>query len=164
MAKKYVVFFKSIAKYWFYYLIIIIVIVAFFNMVAAIWLTLISIALFGISYIPSQFFENNLVKLMKNYYKIEDNTIARELKRPLEKVQKKMYDLAQNQEKKEWLIVYLNKRYIYYHQETIEKFKELYNKGHGEKEILEELQEIDLKTRSEVKAIKDTLIKYQRLR
>ena len=164
MPKKYVVFFKSIAKYWFYYLIIIIVIVAFFNMVAAIWLTLISIALFGISYVPSQFFENNLVKLMKNYYKIEDNTIARELKRPLEKVQKKMYDLAQNQEKKEWLIVYLNKRYIYYHQETIEKFKELYNKGHGEKEILEELQEIDLKTRSEVKAIKDTLIKYQRLR
>jgi len=164
MPKKYTVFFKSMAKYWFFFLVIAIIVIALFNMVVAIWITLISIVLFGISYVPSLFFENNLVKLMKNYYKIEDDTIARELKRPIEKVQEKMYNLAQKQDNKPWLIVYLNKRYIFYHQETIEKFKELYSKGYGEKEILEDLQEIDLKTRSEVKAIKDTLIKHQRLR
>ena len=40
----------------------------------------------------------------------------------------------------------------------------MYKEGQGEKEILEELLENDIQTRSEVKIIKDTLIKYQRLR
>jgi len=163
MPKKYNAIIKALTKYWFYILVFIIIIVAVFNLVVAVWITLISIVVFGISYIPSLFFGNTLVNLMTNYYKIEDDMIARELKRPLEKVQEKMYDLAQKQENKLWLIVYLNKRYIFYHEETVEKFKELYNRGHGEKEILENLQEIDLKTRAEVKAIKDTLIKYHRL-
>jgi flagellar motor component MotA len=162
--KKSKVIFKSITKYWFYIGIIIIIIIAIFNIVLAIWLTLISVVLFIISSIPSLFFAKNVVKLMENYYKIEDEMIARELKRPLEKVQEKMYDLAQNQENKAWLIVYLNKRYIFYHQDIVKKFIKLYKEGQGEKEILEELLENDIQTRSEIKMIKDTLIKYQRLR
>ncbi len=164
MPKNYEVFLKYIKQYWFFLLLIVIILIAFFNTIVAIVLTLICLLLYLFSYIPSLFFDNTLVKLMKNYYKIEDDRIAQELKRPLDKIRRKMYELANNQEKNEWLIVYLNKRYIFYHQETIDKFLELYNKGKSEKEILGELHEIDLQTRAEIKAIKDTLLRHQRLR
>ena len=120
--KKSKVIFKSITKYWFYIGIIIIIIIAILYLDFAIWLTIIGVVLCIISFIPSLFFEKNIVKLMENYYKIEDEMIAQELKRPLEKVQEKMYDLAQSQGNKAWLIVYLNKRYIFYHQEIVKKF------------------------------------------
>jgi len=100
---------------------------------------------------------------MKGFYKIEDELIARKLKKTLKKVRDEMFELSQSQRKKKWLIVFLNKQYIFYHQETIQEFKTVYNKGFTEKEILDSLIEYKVNTRVEIKAIKETLIKLERL-
>jgi hypothetical protein len=163
MPKKYIVFFKTIGRKWFVFLVIIIVIIAFFNPIAAIWMAGITIALFALSYIPRFFFKNKLLKDMKGFYKIEDELIARKLRKPLKKVREEMFELSQNQSKKDWLIVFLNKQYTYYHQETIQAFKAVYNKGFTEKEILDSLKEYKVNTRLEIKSIIDSLIKLERL-
>ena len=93
---------------------------------------------------------------MKQFYKI-----ARKFEKPIEVIQDKLFELSQNQEKKKWLIVFLNKQYIFYHQETIEKFQEYYNKGFSEKEILDNLKDYKIITKAEIKAIND--IKLNRL-
>ncbi len=163
MPKKYIVFFKTIGRKWFAFLVIIIVIIAFFNLIAAIWMAAITIVLFALSYIPRFFFKNKLHKFMKGFYKIEDELIARKLRKPLEKVREEMFELSQNQEKRKWLIVFLNKQYIYYHIETIDVFKKVYNKGYTEKEILDNLKDYKVNTRMEIKAISENLIKLKRL-
>ncbi|MHA1986887.1 MAG: hypothetical protein ACW98D_09630 [Promethearchaeota archaeon] len=163
MPKKYIVFFKTIGRKWFVFLVILIVIIAFFNQILAIWMAGITIALFLLSYIPRFFFKNKIHKFMKGFYKIEDELIARKLKKTLKKVREEMFELSQNQKKKKWLIVFLNKQYIFYHQETIQEFKTVYNKGFSEKEILDSLNEYKVNTRVEIKAIKETLIKLERL-
>ncbi|MEJ2295694.1 MAG: hypothetical protein P8Y23_13145 [Candidatus Lokiarchaeota archaeon] len=100
---------------------------------------------------------------MRKFPAIEDKTLAKKFEKPIKTIQEKLFELSQNQEKKDWVIIYLNKQYIVYNEKTVNKFKELYNKGFGEKEILENLQRFGIKTRAEVKAITDTLIKYNKL-
>jgi hypothetical protein len=163
MPKKYIVFFKTIGRRWFLFLVIIIIIVAFFNPIAAIWMAGITLGLFLLSYIPKLFFKNRLHKFMKNYYKIEDELIARKFNKSVRKIRDDMFELSQNQEKRKWLVIFLNKQYIFYHQETIQSFKDAYNKGYTEKEILDNLKDYKVTTRAEIKAIKETLIKLERL-
>lgn len=179
MPKKYVVFYKSIGRKWFLFLVVAIFIVAIYSYYkykrfeAAIVITVISLILLILSYIPSLFFTRKLMKLMKIYYRIEDKTIGRLMNKSLQKIQEKMFDLSQKQVKKKkwqfwlknknWLIIYLDKQYLFYHQQTISRFKELYYKGFGDKEILEQLKEYELKSKSEVKAIIEELIKYDKL-
>jgi len=100
---------------------------------------------------------------MKQFYKIEDELIARKFKKPITVIQDELFELSQNQEKKKWLIAFLNKQYIFYHQETIEKFQELYNKGFSEKEILDNLKDYKIITKAEIKIIRENLIKLNRL-
>ena len=100
---------------------------------------------------------------MKKFYKIEDELIARKLKKPIKKIRDEMFELSQNQEKKKWVIVFINKQYICYHQDTITAFKEIYNKGYSEKEMLDNLKNYKIDTRGEIKTIQDTLIKLDRL-
>ena len=100
---------------------------------------------------------------MKGFFMVEDDTIAEEFKRPIREIREKMFDISQDQNKKKWLIVFLNKRYIFYHKDTVVKFTDLHNQGYGDKEILDGLQENDLRTRAEVNAIRDTLKKHKRL-
>ena len=100
---------------------------------------------------------------MKKFYKIEDELIARKFNKPIEVIRDELFELSQNQEKKKWLIAFLNKQYIFYHQETIEKFQELYNKGYSEKEILDGLKDYKIITKAEIKVIKESLIKLNRL-
>ncbi|MFX1343859.1 MAG: hypothetical protein ACFFBC_00760 [Promethearchaeota archaeon] len=163
MPKKYIVFFKSIGRRWFLILVIIIVIIAFFNPIAAIWMAGITLVMFLLSFIPRLFFKNKLNRFMKKYYKIEDELIARKLNKPINKIRDEMFELSQNQEKKKWLIVFLNKQYICYHENTINAFKEIYNKGYSEKEMLDNLKDYKINTRQEIKAIQDTLVKLDRL-
>ena len=179
MPKKYIVFYKSIGRKWFLFLVVAIFIVAIYSYYkykkfeAAIVITVISLILLVLSYIPSLFFTRKLMKLMKIYYRIEDKTIGRLMDKSLQKIQEKMFDLSQKQVKKKkwqfwlknknWLIIYLDKQYLFYHQQTISRFKELYYKGFGDKEILEQLKEYELKSKSEVKAITEELIKYDKL-
>ena len=101
---------------------------------------------------------------MLNYYRIDDKMIAKELGRTLSDIQEKMFNMWQKQKYNDWLIIFLNKQYIFYHELTIEKFKEFYKKGFADKEILEKLKEYDIETRAEVKSIEDALIKYNKLR
>ncbi len=163
MPKKYVVVFKSIGRKWFLILIGIILLVFWMNREAAIWITAITLVLFLLSYIPVFFFKNKLIRHMKKYYMVEEDTIAKEIARSLRQVQEKMFEISQEQTKKKWLIVFLNKRYIFYNKVTIDKLKELYSEGYGEGEILEKLQKYDLRTRAEVKIITETLSKLDRL-
>lgn len=100
---------------------------------------------------------------MKKFYKIEDELIARKFKKPLQKIQDEMFELSQKQEKKNWLIIFLNKQYIFYHQETIEAYRKFYNKGYSEKEILDNLNDYKISTRAEIKAIKEYLVKLDRI-
>ena len=163
MPKKYVVFFKSIGRRWFLILVIIIVIIAFFNPIAAIWMAGITLVMFLLSFIPRLFFKNKLHRFMKKYYKIEDELIARKFNQAINKIRDEMFELSQNQEKKKSLIVFLNKQYICYHEDTINAFKEIYNKGYSEKEMLDNLKDYKINARQEIKAIQDTLIKLDRL-
>jgi len=130
---------------------------------AAIILTIITIVLFILSYIPSFFFKNRLLRFLKKYYRIKENDIINEFNKEKNKIRKSLFELAQNQEKRDWLLILLNSNYIFYHSDLVEKFKELYNKGYGEKEIFENLKKVDIKTRSEIKVIQETLKRNQRL-
>ena len=163
MPKKWKVVIITIGRKWFLILLVIIIIVAIYNPIAAIWMSGITLALFLLSFIPELFFKNKLHKFLKKFYKIEDELIARKFNTPLKKIRDELFELSQNQEKKGWLITFVNKQYIFYHQETIEKYMEVYNKGFNEKEILDNLKDFKVNTRAEIKVIKETLIKLDRL-
>ncbi len=183
MPSKIVIFLKTILKYWFIYLVVAILIIYLYYPTHAIWITVISIILIGLSFLPGLYFRLRLVKFMKEYYRIDDKTIAKYFKKALRKIQNKMFSLSKKQEgkkwlkklikgrsdsskkleKKKWLINFFNKQYIFYHKETIEKIKELYYKGYSDKEILEDLKDYEIKSRDEFKSIIETLIKYERL-
>ena len=163
MPKKYIVVFKTIGRRWFLFLVAIIIIVAIYNSIVALWMTGITLVLFLLSFIPSLLFKKKLNKFLNKYSKIEDEIIAKKFNRPIKKVREEMFELSQNQMKKKSLIIFLNKQYIFYHQETIEKFLEFYNQGYSEKEILDNLKDYKLNTRTEIKVIKETLVKLDRL-
>ena len=163
MPGKFVKALKTIGRKWFIFLIVIILIVFFFNQIAAIIITIITIVLFGISYVPTLMFSKKLNKFLSNINVIEDKVVARRLKRPLAQVQEKMYKLSKNQNKKEWLITFYNGHYSFYNEKVVKRFKVFYNKGLGEKEILEKLRNYEIKTRAEIKAIKEALVNLDRL-
>ncbi|MFX1302522.1 MAG: hypothetical protein ACFFBV_06955 [Promethearchaeota archaeon] len=163
MPKKWKVILKTIGRKWFLFLVVIIIVVAIYNPIVAIWMTGITLVLFLLSYVPRLLFKNKLQKFMKNFYKIEDELIARKFKKTLQKVQDEMFKLSQNQEKKKWLIIFLNKQYVFYHQKTIDAYEKYYNKGYSEKEILDNLNDYKITTRAEIKAIKENLVKLDRI-
>lgn len=123
----------------------------------------ITLGLFLLSFIPGYLFKNKFYKFMLNHNKIEDELIARRFKKPIKKVREELFELSQKQMKKRWLIIFLDKHYVFYNQETIDKFAELYNKGFNEKEILNNLTDFKLATRNEIKVIKESLLKLERL-
>ncbi len=164
MPGKFVTVLKTIGRKWFIFLVAVIIIVFFFNQIAAIIITIITIVLFGISYIPTLLFSKKLKKFLSNINVIEDKSVARRLKRPLSQVQENMYKLSKNQNKKDWLITFYNGHYSFYNEKVIEKFKDFYNKGLGEKEILEQLKNFEINTRAEIKTIEETLVNNDRLK
>ena len=163
MSGKFVKALKTIGRRWFIFLIIAILIVFIFNQIAAIILVIITIVLFGLSYIPTLLFSKKLNKFLNNIDFIDDKSVSRNLKRPLALIQEKMYKISKNQSNKDWLITYCNGHYSFYNEKIINKFKELYNKGLGEKEILEKLRNFEINTRVEIKSIRDALINFDRL-
>ncbi|MFX1273510.1 MAG: hypothetical protein ACFFBP_21005 [Promethearchaeota archaeon] len=171
MPKKYIILIKKFRQHIITIIFLTIALIALLfinvNPVATIWICVITILLlafsFLVSYINSLFFTKKLNKTLKSHYKIDDRMVARKLKEPLKKIQEKMYDLTQYQSNKEWLIIFLERHYIYYHKEVIVKFNELYSMGSNEKEILEGLKDFDIETRAEIKSIRETLIKHNRI-
>jgi hypothetical protein len=157
------VFLKRIWRSWFIILVVIIIIVAFYEQLVAIILTAITLVLFILSYVPSLFFKNRVKRYLKKYYRIKDVDVIKHFNNKKDKVKKLLFDLAQDQEKKDWLIVFVNNHYIYFHKDVIKKYLELFQKGYGEKKIFELLQKIDIEERAEIKAIKTTLEENDRL-
>lgn len=163
MPSKIIVFFKRVGRNWFLIFIIAVIFVFFIEQILAIWLVGIALVLYLLSFLPNIFFKRSLKGKMMEYYMIEEDTIAHKMKKSLRKIRETLFKLSQKQHKKTYLIVYLDNRYIYFHEETVNKFNELYKKGFGEKEILEGMKKYDLQTKSEVKYILNTLKKHNRL-
>lgn len=164
MLKKTGYFFRAIGRNWFSFLVFFIVFIFFYNQILGIWLTILTIIIFTLSYIPSLFFKKKLITFMKGFDVINDISIAKRLKRQITKIRKKMFLISKNQKKKKWLIVFLDNAYIFYNEKVIQTFKELYEKGYGEKEILEEIKNhFNINTRAEIKVIENTLVNQKRL-
>jgi hypothetical protein len=145
-------------------LIVSILIIFLINKILAIWVTLVLLALAILVYIYSLTFKRKIIRTVQKYNRITDTDIAEELNTRVEKLRKKLARLHKRQKKRIGLVVFLNNRYIFYNNDTINEFKQLYSKGLKEKEILENLKKsIDIKTRAEVKVIKDTLINHKKL-
>ena len=118
-----------IRKSWFFVLIVVIIVIFVYDRIIALLITFVLIFAFIISYIPSLSFKKRLIKVMNKYKKVEDLTISRNIRRPLPIVQNYMFKLSKRQKRKKWLIVYLNKRYIFYNKKTIQEFLKLYGYG-----------------------------------
>ena len=151
-------------KYWYYLMLAAIIILFFVNNIAAIILTIIFSITLIIYYMVSANFKVKLMKFMENYQMIEDHEIADKLMLPLSDIKESLSNIAKKQKRKQWLIVYSNNCYIFYNQIVIEKFKELFNKGLNEKQIFNKLsEEISIKSRAQIKAIENALIKFNRI-
>ncbi len=163
MPRKFVKTLKTIGRKWFMFLVVVIIIVFIFYQIAAIIITIITIILFALSYIPTLLFNKKLNKFLSGVDSIDDKTLARKLKRPLAQIQEKINKLSKKQDKKNSLIIFTNGHYIFYNEKIVTNFKACYTKGLGEKEVLEKLKKFDIKTRTEIKAIEESLIKHNRL-
>lgn len=163
MLEKFKLILLSLRKYWILFVAFIILIISFYNLIAAIWITVIVIIIYLITDVPSLFFSIKFKKFIKEYKSVDDKTISKLLKKPLKKIQEQMFLMSIKQKNKEYLIIFLNKQYIFFNEKTIETFTKLYNSGLGEKEILEKLKNFKVMTRAQVKLIEETLIKNDRL-
>ena len=163
MPRKFVKTLKTIGRKWFIFLVVVILIVFLFYPLAAIIITVISIVLFALSYVPTLMFYKKLDKFLSEVDSIDDKVVARKFKRSLAQIQERMFKLSKKQSKKNFLITFTNGHYIFYNEKIITNFKSYYNKGLGEKEVLEKLKKFDIKTRTEIKTIEETLIKHDRL-
>ncbi|MFX1356204.1 MAG: hypothetical protein ACFFA8_02885 [Promethearchaeota archaeon] len=156
---------RIISISFFYVMLAFILVIFLYNQVFAIILAAFILVIYLVSYLTSLSFKKRLIKTLKNYSLLNDNEIARKIRRPLEDVRSILFTLAKNQKRKKWLIVFINKRYVFYNGETVEKFTELYSMGFNEKQILQTLQKnIRIKTRAEIKAIETTLMNQKRLK
>jgi len=143
----------------------IILILYIFNQIIGIFLAGLVFAVYFVSFLISLSSKRNLLKILQKYSTITDKEISNKLERPLDDVRSILFSLAKNQKKKKWLIVFLNKRYIFLNDSAVESFKQLYHMGYNEKKILEHLQRnTRIKSRAEVKAIELTLTHQKRLK
>lgn len=164
MSKKPRSIFKKLRELWFVLIIAVIIIIFIFNREIAIWIAVGLLAILIAYYVPSLSFKRRLTRFMKKYHMIEDKTIAQKLTRPVEEIREVMQKLSIHQKRNKYLIVFVNDRYIFYHKNIIREFEELYYNGYNEKSIFEVFKpKINIRTRAEIKSIKDTLIHQKRL-
>ena len=161
VVSKLIVYIKKIT---FYLLLGIVVVVFVFDQILGIWLAGIFFILYLVSYLIALSSKRRLLRLMQDYSIISDKEIADKLERPLDDIRKILSSLSKNQKNKKWLIVFLNKRYIFLNENGVESFKQLYKQGYSEKIIVENLQqEMKIRSRADVKAIEITLATHNRL-
>jgi len=154
----------NIKKIIFYLILGIIIFIFVYNQILGIWLAGSFFIIYIVSYLITLSSKRRLLRLMQEYSIISDKEIADKLKRPLDDIRKILSSLSKNQRNKKWLIVFLNKRYIFLNENGVESFKQLYKQGFSEKLILENLQqEMKIRSRAEVKAIEITLATHNRL-
>ena len=101
MLEKSKLYLKAIKKYWIFIFAIIVIAISFANLPVAIWIALIALIVYLASWIPSIMFSRNFKKLMKEYKTIDDITISKKVKKPLNKIQERMFILSQKQNNKD---------------------------------------------------------------
>jgi hypothetical protein len=155
----------NIAKrFVFYGLLGVLFVVFFVNRILGLWLSGFFFLAYFISYMISASSKRKLLRAIRGYLIISDEEIAKKLKRPIEDVRNILFSLSKNQKKKDWLVVYLNKRYLFLNDRAVKHFELLYYKGYNEKRILENLQhKMRIKSRAEVKAIVTTMANQNRI-
>ena len=165
MSKKDVDIFTILKKIWIFLLIGVVLIIFLFNREIAIWVTIISLVTLIIYYLPYLSFKSRMIRFMNQHSKIEDKNVAQNFGVKLDEIKEKMHKLFQSQKRKKWLIVFLSNRYIFYREDIISKFKELYYRQYNEKQIFENLKgTVNIRTRAEIKAILDTLVNLNKLK
>ena len=143
----------------------IILIYYIYNQLVGIFLASLVFVVYLVSFLISLSSKRSLLRVIREYPTISDKEISNKMKRPLDDVRNILFSLSKNQKKKKWLIVFLNKRYIFLNERAVENFKQLYHMGYNEKKILEHLQRnTRIKSRAEVKAIELTLTNQDRLK
>ncbi len=134
-----------------------------FNQILAILITVALLSIALIVYLISLSFKKKLIRSMERHLRIIDMDIALELDEPIEKIRKTLDKLLKNQKSRWGLLIFLNNRYIYYNNFSVDRLLELFDHDLKEKEILEQLRDsIGIRTRAEVKVIKDTLINHKK--
>ena len=142
----------------------IILILYIYNQLVGIFLASLVFVVYLVSFLISLSSKRSLLRVIREYPTISDKEISNKMKRPIDDVRNILFSLSKNQKKKKWLIVFLNKRYIFLNESAVENFKQLYSMGYNEKKILEHLQRnTRIKSRAEVKAIELTLTNQKRL-
>jgi len=155
---------NNFKKIIFYLFLGIIILIFVFNQILALWLAGFFFLIYLVSYLIALSSKRRVLTLIQDYTLISDKEISEKMQRPIEDIRKILNSLSKNQNKKKWLIVFLNKRYIFLNENGVENFKELYERGYNEKKILENLQpKMNIKSRAEVKAIEITLASHNRL-
>ncbi len=151
-------------KILFYPIFVIIIIVFIFNQILGLWLAGIFFLICFVSYLVTLSSKRKVLTLMQEYLLVNDTEISEKLNRPVEDIRRILSSLSNNQKKKKWLIVFLNKRYLFLNENGVKIFKQVYEGGYNEKKILETLQpKMNIRSRAEVKAIEKTLANYNRL-
>ncbi|MBY9009394.1 MAG: hypothetical protein KGD74_05980 [Candidatus Lokiarchaeota archaeon] len=155
---------KYLKKSIFYIALGIILIIYIYNQLNGIYLASLVFIVYLVSFLISLNSKKRLLKIIREYPIISDKEIAKKLERPLDDVRDILFSLSKNQKNKKWLIVFLNKRYIFLNDSVVENFKQLYYMGYNEKKILEHIQRnTRIKSRAEIKAIELTLVNQDRL-
>jgi hypothetical protein len=153
-----------IQKFIFYILLGVIVIVFLFNRIIALWLAGIVLVVYLGSYVLTLSFKRRLLRRIQEYPTISDTEIADKLDYSIDYIRNMLSSLSRNQKRKRWLIVSLNRRYVFFNEQAVDIFKDLYRRGYNEKKILESMQqEMRIRSRAEVKAIENTLANQNRL-
>ena len=135
-----------------------------YNQLVGLFLAGLLLVFYLLSFIISLSSKRSLLKIIREYSTISDKEISNKLERPLDDIRSILFSLSKNQKNKKWLIVFLNRRYIFLNESAVESFKQLYHMGYNEKKILEHLQRnTRIKSRAEVKAIELTLANQNRL-
>lgn len=157
-------FINFIKKIYFYLILGIVFLIFLNNQILALWLAAIIFVTYTSIFFTTVSSKKKLLKSLQGHMLISDTDIAKKLKRNLNDIQRELYALAKNQKKKKWLIVYLNKRYIFLNMQAVELFIRLFSRGFNEKEIFENLRpRMKIKSRAEVKAIQTALANQNRL-
>ena len=161
VVSKLIVYIKKIT---FYLILGIVVVVFVFDQILGIWLAGAFFIIYLVLYLITVSSKRKIFRLMRENSIISDKEIAVQLKRSVEDIRKILASLSKNQKNKKWLIVLLNRRYIFLNENGVESFKQLYKQGYSEKIILENLQlEMKIRSRAEIKAIETTLANHNRL-
>ncbi|MFX1329750.1 MAG: hypothetical protein ACFE91_16600, partial [Promethearchaeota archaeon] len=119
----------KISKVLWSFVIVAILVVFIFNQMFAILITITLLSIALLVYLFSLSFKKKLIRAMQKHLRISDMDIAAELNQPIERIRKMLSKLYKHKKKRWGLIIFLNNRYLFYNNDSVNKLIELYNNG-----------------------------------